>query len=687
MKKIMIIVAIATAMPMAAQTQNDSTAIEDSIFRSLPEVMVSGRKPIVKAESGKLVFDMGALTKDRPVDNAYDALKEIPGVTEKDDKLQLNGRSVSLILDGKVSTMTSEQLQTLLKSIPKDRVQKCEVMYNAPARYQVRGQAINIVLRHGGFDGLQAELFGTYRQKHDATFEERASVLYNKGKVELDLLYSHNHGKTFAERGENYLHTLNTGEQYSFNTSTTIHNRYHNHNYRLGLNYDIAKDNLLSVVYTGSYHPSHNLQDVFGNIVSTNQKDGKSWLHDVRADWTTPLGMKMGAEYTRHTSPDTQTLNSRYADKQMNYEIVNDQKIDRWKAYISEEHNLGKGWTANYGATVTTTKDNSYQTYKLIDSQSDAAPSDTHTDKRETIVNVYGGASKAFGEKLQLDFSLASEYLHSSVWNGWDLFPTLNLTYTPKPGNILSFGISSERTYPNYWTVGDFTSYINGGYGEIVGNPDLQPSRDYSATLSYVLHGKYIFAVWMEYDNNYFMQMAYQRPDELTAEYKYVNSNYRQEFGFQASAPLPLGKKINSRLTLIGFYQRERNDQFYDIPYDRSKWIFIANLNNTFTLSKQLALTLDGHLQSKAIQGPYDIRPMSYVKASLRWKLLKDKLSLNLFCNDIFETSKVHFTDRWKGQNIEMKITAYREAGITLTYKFGNYKEPGREAVDTSRFK
>jgi len=91
---------------------------------------------------------------------------------------------------------------------------------------------------------------------------------------------------------------------------------------------------------------------------------------------------------------------------------------------------------------------------------------------------------------------LASEYLHSSVWNGWDFFPTLNLTYTPKPGNILSFGLSSERTCPDYWTVGDFTSYINGGYGEIVGNPNLQPSRDYNATLSYVLHGKYFFAAW-----------------------------------------------------------------------------------------------------------------------------------------------------------------------------------------------
>lgn len=55
------------------------------------------------------------------------------------DNLTLGGKSVTVVLDGKVTTMTQEQLNTLLKSIPAGRIEKAEVMYSAPARYQVRG--------------------------------------------------------------------------------------------------------------------------------------------------------------------------------------------------------------------------------------------------------------------------------------------------------------------------------------------------------------------------------------------------------------------------------------------------------------------------------------------------------------------------------------------------------------------
>lgn len=60
-------------------------------------------------------------------------------MSEMNDNLTLGGKSVTVVLDGKVTTMTQEQLNTLLKSIPAGRIEKAEVMYSAPARYQVRG--------------------------------------------------------------------------------------------------------------------------------------------------------------------------------------------------------------------------------------------------------------------------------------------------------------------------------------------------------------------------------------------------------------------------------------------------------------------------------------------------------------------------------------------------------------------
>ena len=128
----------------------------DSLYQTLPEVMITGERPIVKAAQGKLVYALPRLIRNLPVDNAYDAVKELPGVIEMNGGLQLAGQGVTVILDGKVTTLSTEQLYSLLRSIPASRIEKAEVMYNAPARYQVRGALINITLKQsaGGPDSM-----------------------------------------------------------------------------------------------------------------------------------------------------------------------------------------------------------------------------------------------------------------------------------------------------------------------------------------------------------------------------------------------------------------------------------------------------------------------------------------------------------------------------------------------------
>lgn len=156
----------------------------DSLYRHLPEVMVVGERPVVKASAGKLEYDLPRMIEGRPVDNVYEALKELPGVVEQDGALTLGMQAVTVVLDGKVTNMSGAQLYALLKSLPADRIERVEVMYNAPARYQVRGAMINVRLRHriGDPGVVQGEVYGKYNQEHEASFEERASLLYNGRK-------------------------------------------------------------------------------------------------------------------------------------------------------------------------------------------------------------------------------------------------------------------------------------------------------------------------------------------------------------------------------------------------------------------------------------------------------------------------------------------------------------------------
>ena len=115
------------------RAQSDSARI-DSIIHTLPDVMVKGERPIVRVNGAALVYDLQRLIGSKQVDNAYDALKELPGVSEQNRSITLSGMPVSIVIDGKVTTLTAEQLAALLRSIPTSRIANAEVMYNAPAR-------------------------------------------------------------------------------------------------------------------------------------------------------------------------------------------------------------------------------------------------------------------------------------------------------------------------------------------------------------------------------------------------------------------------------------------------------------------------------------------------------------------------------------------------------------------------
>ena len=126
------------------------------------EVVVRGERPLVKVEQGRLSYDLQVAAQGKIAANAYEALTKLPGVSERDGALTLAGAAgVTVILNGKPSTMTAEQLAALLKSTPVEQVEKVEVLYAAPPQYHIRGAAINVVLRRRFGRSFSGQVNGT----------------------------------------------------------------------------------------------------------------------------------------------------------------------------------------------------------------------------------------------------------------------------------------------------------------------------------------------------------------------------------------------------------------------------------------------------------------------------------------------------------------------------------------------
>lgn len=72
------------------------------------------------------------------------------------------------------------------------------------------------------------------------------------------------------------------------------------------------------------------------------------------------------------------------------------------------------------------------------------------------------------------------------------------------------------------------------------------------------MKSKYIFSAWFNHTKDYSVQTLYQSSERLVEIYKTLNFDYQQQAGIQASIPFKVKDWLNSRLTLIGLWHRER---------------------------------------------------------------------------------------------------------------------------------
>ena len=697
MKRSLLLLLLLTLTAASAAAQEPDSlayyAAADSLYLELSEAVVVGEIPVVKVDKGALVYDLPRILEKTPADNAFEAISKLPGVIPQGDGFSVAGRSATVVIDGKVSTLSADQVNALLRSTPVSRIAKAEVIPNATAKYQVRGALINIVLNHDAEDRgkLQGEIYGKYANEYAGSAQGRGSLLYTKGKFSTDLIYSYGFNQIHNDNSIEARHRLNDGSIHNITQNELVDTRDKSHQVRWGADYFFAENHRVSLVYNGNFGKSGTDLNTTGTEISTARIDRNKRLHNVRADYMAPFGLSVGAEYTHYNKPSNQLLKSTFEGEDWNFRTEDQQTIDRWKVFAGQVHSLGNNWELNYGVNLEWARDKSFQWYydpvtgQKINVAGDGGFSSLLDEQSQ---NVYAGFSKAFSEKWQMDGSLAVEHFKNAAWNDWSVYPTLNLTWLPAAGHIVQLGLSSDKGYPDYWSLQSTTTHSN-AYTEIVGNPSLRPKKEYQAALSYILKSKYVFTVYFSHTKDYFIQLLYQNPDRLVQTYRALNEDYMQQAGIQATIPFAVGDWWNAQTRFIGAWQREKDSDFYDIPFDRNIFFGMVIMNNTFTLSKKhnLKLLVNGMIRSKGIQGNYDLPASGNLDASLRWGFAGGRGLLNIFCSDIFQTSMISPVIDYGGMYMKSAYKCYRRFGVSLTWKFGGYTEKRREAVDTGRFK
>ena len=671
-------------------THTDSLTMEN-MMHNLPEVMVKGSRPIVKAERGMLSYNMPLLLKQLPADNAYEALTRIPGISDATGSISFSGNEVTLIVNGQATTLTQEQLTERLKAMPAAQLAKAEVMLSAPARYHVRGMAINIVTKdYAGTNQLSGQIIGGMRQNKYANEFGNLYLSLQRGKFGLDAQYKYVNGNSYGESSRIANHPLGNNRVY-YNDETGQKSFGITHNYRLGMNYAFSKNHRLDVAYTGHWDKRCSNSNTTGSSISGMHHDSHEYLHNVDVNYSLPFGLTLNGSYTYYRTPQQQALDgTMHTDESMpeterNLTSGSEQTINKWMFTADQTHSLAHGWGLSYGVKGQFTSNKSYQT--TIDKDGSVLPDGTSSvDLNERIWNIYAGFSKQINKAISLEASVAAEQYHSPIWNKWRVYPTLNALWNVNDNHLLNLSFSSNSEFPSYWSTMSNVFYSS-TYSEIHGNPDLKPFSYYNVNLMWQIKRRYTLMAFASLKPDYFVQLPYQTTERMAVIMKETNFDYSNSYGLQASVIFNAGKWLNGNVFAVGTYKHDKSSNFFDLPFNRKKLSVILGGTASIKLcnTQDLRLILNPFIQSKAIQGVYDISPIFRMNAKLQWSSHDGKWGLRLNGSNIF--NNLYDTRSVQGnQDYRMKIN-YNWASVTFAviYKFGGYKEKNVKAVDTSR--
>ncbi|WP_198172461.1 outer membrane beta-barrel protein [Hymenobacter ginkgonis] len=238
----------------------------------LAEVKVTGEKAVVQQELGKTVINV---EKDLSSvgGTAVNVLENVPAVAvDASGTVSLRGSSnLTILIDGKPAGTSNGGPGPRLDQIPASQIAQVEVMTNPSAKYDASGAGvINIITKKNkkeGWNGQAALVVGT-RDKYAPSL----SLSRHHGKATWNLGYDGNDQIYHTRSRNNQTALLSDGTGNSLFTTQegqgSQHNR--NHSLNLGLNYELPKEQTLSL----SVQPHWEHQSSLDNQVLTQQTVG-----------------------------------------------------------------------------------------------------------------------------------------------------------------------------------------------------------------------------------------------------------------------------------------------------------------------------------------------------------------------------------------------------------------------------
>jgi outer membrane receptor protein involved in Fe transport len=681
-------------------------ALEDEATK-LNEVTLVAERSTVEQKLDRKVINVG---KDLTTAGATasDIMNNIPSVNvDQDGKISLRGNeNVRVLIDGRPSNI---EISQLLKQIPSTSIKKIELITNPSAKYNPEGMSgiINIVLHKNANDGFNGSLNTGSTYAHSPKINNSLNMNYRTGKVNFFTTYGNNFGEQFNDGditrlddqsrqlfdivNDNNSHLFKIGMDYYLNDKNTI-SVYTNQNWYSGmgtidltLTYPDSSQNLTqrSVYDTGNHDGAYNM--IYKKLFA---KEGETLDLEINyADYTenqistfTTVPMTPISNYESHVD-DTRENTT------VNLDYVNP---------LNDKSNLEAGAEARIIRTESIYR----STAGFIN------PSDYNYD-----LNIFS-AYATYGQKFtkigyQVGMRLESYEVHAAdkgITQYEDdyvtLYPSASMTYTPTEKNQFQISYSRRVDRPSLEQTKPIPEFSTPKVTSL-GNPELDPQFTNSVELNYtrtIKQGSITGGIFGRIINDQISRILYPDPENPDKQIlTFDNYDTNTSFGFEVSANYKITKWWDIQPSVDFSSIRQKGAVAIIIPdTDPDEYEFIekevtsaalnARLNSNFRATKNLRFLIFGFFRSGVEGIQFTSNDMYKIDAGGRYSFLKDKATVSVRVNDIFNTQEFGFegdnpypqkgTFGWESQSVYV--------GFNLMFGGGKNRELQRKQRDNN---
>lgn len=695
--------ALLVLVAMACFSQNRSAP---DTTKELKGVTVIAKKKLLEYELDKTIVNIESMPS-AAASNTLEVLEKTPGVlVESNGTINLNGKTPVLVLiDGRSTHMSGQDLAAYLKSIPGSFIDKIELIENPSARYEASGGAvINIRLKRNKILGLTGNLSTGFTQGEKTRSNHSFNLNYNRKKLNvftnLGFNTDGNYTTDFSDR-KYYTPSGQLGSHVLINNQFSY--RSHSITARLGIDYTLSSKTIVGVQANINTRPSKDFQSFQSNTFNSSNVLDSSNTGTAKSDFDrsnkslnlnfqhrfNDKGRELSGDinYIVYESEGTQLFDNYKAGHLTNsfsYRLPSSIAIYNFKADYT--HPMKNKFALDAGVKLSLVKNDNNSGYFDNDDNQVFANSN-HFLFDENINAAYLNTRKNW-KRVGIQTGLRFEDTHlkgvleenpaysgmSFTKNFRNLFFSGNISYKlDSTGNHnLALFYSRRINRPNYQQFNPFLVFRD-NYSYSQGNIDLNPAYFNDARVQY--RYKQLLTIGFMYGraNDIIFPTT-----QLVGE-KYISRAANIGKGRLAA----LNANLNFKVTK--WWQMNINMQgasmklwstLYSENINVNSLLFRGTVYNSFTFDKSWSGDLFCNYLPRELMPQRKVSSKYRINGSLQKKILKDKGAIRLSFEDITHAwiQRDHSINLLNSEEYHRGIADTQRIGLSFSWRFGNEK-------------